>query len=197
MNAMRGLTSADDRTSPKFAFISAATSKENAFEHFAEGKDHGSLTYFLARQLRAAGAGATYRDVMDSVIGNVTANYPTQHPSLEGVEADQHVFGDGTSLAGTYVPASPSQLDAKRATLNIGQVQGATVGSTYDVYPPGSKKFAPPERPDCEITACIGRRLQRGRGDPPGWKGRSSIESRRESASVWCFTSQGVSWRSG
>jgi hypothetical protein len=151
MSAMRGLASADDRTSPKFAFISAATSKENAFEYLADGKDHGLLTYFLTRQLRAAGAGATYRDVMDSVIGNVTANYPTQHPSLEGVEADQHVFGDGTSLAATYVPASPSQLDSNRATLSTGQVQGGTVGSTYDVYPPGSKKFAPPERPTARV----------------------------------------------
>ena len=151
ITAMRGLASPDDRTSPKFAFISAATSKESAFEHFAEGKDHGLLTYFLARQLRAAGAGATYRDVMDSVIGNVTGNYPTQHPSLEGAEADQHVFGDGTSLAGTYVSASPLQSDAKRAILNIGQVQGATVGSIYDLYPPGSKKFAPPEQPSARV----------------------------------------------
>jgi uncharacterized caspase-like protein len=151
ITAMRSLASPDDRTSPRFAFISAATSNESAFEHFAEGKDHGLLTYFLARQLRAAGAGATYRDVMDSVIGNVTGNYPAQHPSLEGAEADQHVFGDGTSLAGTYVSASPSQSDAKRAILNIGQVQGATVGSIYDLYPPGSKKFAPPERPSARV----------------------------------------------
>lgn len=151
MTAIRGLTSADDGASPKFAFVSAATSNENAFEYFAEGKQHGSLTYFLARQLRAAGAGTTYRDVMDSVISNVTANYPTQHPSLEGAEADQHVFGDGTSLAATYIPASPSQSDAKVATLNVGQVQGATVGSIYAIYPPGSKKFAPPDQPTAEV----------------------------------------------
>jgi hypothetical protein len=151
MTAMRGLASTDDRASPKFAFVSAATSSENAFEYSADGKQHGLLTYFLTRQLRAAGAGATYRDVMDSVIGNVTANYPTQHPSLEGAEADQHIFGDGTSLAATYVPASPLQSDAKRATLNVGQVQGATVGSIYTVYPPGSKKFAPPEQPTAKV----------------------------------------------
>jgi caspase domain-containing protein len=151
MTAMRGLTSADDRASPKFAFVAAATSSENAFEYSAEGKQHGLLTYFLTRQLRAAGAGATYRDVMDSVIGNVTANYPTQHPSLEGAEADQHIFGDGTSLAATYVPASPSQSDTKVATLHVGQVQGATVGSIYAVYPPSSKKFAPPEQPTAKV----------------------------------------------
>jgi hypothetical protein len=151
-STLKGLTGSDDQTpSPKFAFISAATSKENAFEHFDGTADHGTLTYYLAKQLRTAGPGATYRDVMDSVVGNVTANYPAQHPSLEGVEADQHVFGDATSVAGTYVLASPSLLDPRRATLNIGQVEGATAGSAYDVYPPGSRKFAPPERPTARV----------------------------------------------
>jgi hypothetical protein len=141
--ALREVKPGGDGGSPKFAFISAATSRESAFEHFAEGKAHGALTYFLTRQLRSASAGATYRDVMDTVIGNVTANYPTQHPSLEGAEADQTVFGDATSIAGEYVTASP--LNARTVTLAIGQVQGATLGSIYEVYPPGSKRFAPPE----------------------------------------------------
>ncbi len=143
----RGLSQATEESSPKFVSIAAATSRESAFEHFAEGKDHGALTYFLTRQLRSAKAGATYRDIMDSVMGNVTANYPAQHASLEGAEADQYVFGDGASLARAYVTASPSLLDARKVTLKIGQVQGATLGSVYDVYPPGSKKFAPPEKP--------------------------------------------------
>jgi len=142
---LRGIGTGKEDAIPKFVAISAATSRESAFEHFAEGKDHGALTYFLTRQLRSAKAGATYRDVMDSVIGNVTANYPAQHPSLEGAEADQFVFGDGSSLSRAYVTASPSLLDSHRVTIGAGQVQGATVGSTYDVYPAGSKKFAPPE----------------------------------------------------
>jgi hypothetical protein len=144
----RGVTAAGgDSPSPPFAFISAATSRESAFEHTVDGKDHGALTYFLTQQLRAARAGATWRDVMDNVIGNVQAVYPNQHVSLEGVEQDQFVFGDGSSLARHYVVASPSMDDPRHITLGVGQVEGATVGSTYDVYPPGSKKFAPPERP--------------------------------------------------
>ena len=148
---VKGLATGDTTPTPPFAFISAATSRENAFEHFADGKDHGALTYFLTRQLRTAPAGATYRDIMDGVIGNVTANYPAEHPSLEGAEADQHVFGDSASLAGTYISASPSVLDPRHATLSIGQVEGATPGSTFDVYPPGSKRFAPPERPTARV----------------------------------------------
>jgi uncharacterized caspase-like protein len=145
----RGLGSSDPGAPLKYAFIAAATSRESAYEHLSEGKDHGALTYFLARQLRSARAGATYRDVMDSVIGNVTANYPAQHPQLEGTEADQYVFGDSGSIAGTYVTVSP--LDARRVKLGIGQVEGATSGSVYEVYPPGARKFAPPEQPVARI----------------------------------------------
>jgi uncharacterized caspase-like protein len=144
--AERGIGGNTGEASPRFVTIAAATSKESAFEHFGDGKDHGALTYFLTRQLREAKAGATYRDVMDSVIGNVTANYPAQHPSIEGAEADQYVFGDSSSLSRAYVIASPSLLDPHRVTLGTGQVQGATVGSSYDVYPPGSKRFAAPEK---------------------------------------------------
>jgi len=149
--ATRGVGPSDTPNAPAFAAISAASSRESAFEHFADGKDHGALTYFLAQQLRTSKAGATYRDVMDSVIGNVTANYPAQHPALEGAEPDQHVFGDGSSLAHVYASASPSLLDAHRVTLGVGQVGGATVGSVYQVFPPGSKTFAPPEKPVANV----------------------------------------------
>jgi hypothetical protein len=147
--ATRGVGQAEELGGPHYAAIEAATSKEDAFEHFAGGKNHGALTYFLAQQLRSAKAGATYRDVMDGVVGNVTANYPAQHPSLEGAEADLFVFGDGSSLARVYVVATP--LDMARVSLDVGQVEGATVGSVYEVYPPGTKKFAPPAVPVAKV----------------------------------------------
>jgi Caspase domain len=149
----RGLGQTDDTSPIKYAFIAAATSRENAFEHVGDGKEHGALTYFLARQFRQSGAGVTYRDVMDNVIGNVTANYPAQHPRLEGVLADEYVFGDRTSLAQSYVLASPA--GASTVSLAAGQVYGATVGSIYDVYKPGTKKFRPPEKPiaQAQVTA--------------------------------------------
>jgi uncharacterized caspase-like protein len=145
----RGLGTMENGAPLKYVLIAAATSKESAYEHVAEGKDHGALTYFLTQQLRGAKAGATYRDVMDGVISNVTAIYPAQHPQLEGAEADQHVFGDSSSLARNYVLTSP--IDSRQSKLSIGQVEGATVGSLYDVYAPGSRKFAPPEQPVAHV----------------------------------------------
>ena len=144
--ATRGLSSSGDEAVPKFATIAAATSRESAFEYVVDNIEHGALTYCLVRQLRAAKAGATYRDAIDAVSGEVTANFPNQHVSLEGVEADQYIFGDGSSVARSYVVASPSLITPHRVTLNVGAVEGASVGSTYDIYRPGSKKFAPPEQ---------------------------------------------------
>src|SRR5262249_3649933 len=145
----RGLGGVDAGPPLKYAFIAAATSKESAYEHLSQGREHGALTYFLTQQLRSAKAGATYRDVMDGVIGNVTANYPAQHPQLEGAEADQRLFGDSSSVARSYVLATP--LDPRRASLAIGEVEGATKDSVYEVYAPGSRKFAPPEQPVAKV----------------------------------------------
>jgi uncharacterized caspase-like protein len=145
----RELGQPGDNPSLKYAFIAAATSRETAFEHFAESKEHGALTYFLIQQLRSSGPAVTYRDIMDNVAGNVTANYPAQHAQLEGAEIDQFVFGDGTSLARSFVTVSPA--DASHVLLGAGQVQGVSVDSTYDVYPPGSKKFEPPEKPVARV----------------------------------------------
>src|SRR5262249_28450341 len=68
---------------------------------------------------------------------------------LEGAEADMYVFGDSGSIARPYVLASP--LAARRVKLGIGQVEGATSGSIYEVYEPGAKKFAPPEQPVARV----------------------------------------------
>jgi len=141
----RSLGAVEEGATPKYVLIAAATSRESAYEHVSEGKEHGALTYFLARQLRNAGAGVTYRDIMDNVRGNVTAVFPVQHPQLEGAQIDQYVFGDSGSLAESYVIASPK--DASKMSLAIGEAQGATVDSIYDVFKPGTKKFVPPEGP--------------------------------------------------
>jgi Caspase domain len=133
----------------RYAFIAATTSRENAFEHFADAKEHGALTYFLGRQLRNAGAGATYRDIMDNVSGMVTANYPSQHPQLESAGADQFVFGDASSLSRTFINSSP--LRPSFVLLAAGEVQGVSMDSVYDVYRPGSKKFAQPEKPIASV----------------------------------------------
>jgi hypothetical protein len=132
-----------------YAAISGCLSKESSYEHKADGEEHGALTYFLAKELKRVGAKATYRDVMDNVMGQVSLNYPNQHPQLEGAAAHNYVFSDSTSLAEAYVLASPQGND--KVTLDAGEVHGMTVGSVFDVYPPGTKEFKPPAQPIAQV----------------------------------------------
>jgi Caspase domain len=142
----RGLHEVESDSVPPFALIAASTSKESAFEQTClGGREHGALTCSLIQQLQIAKPNSTWRDVMDPVISNVTAEFPAQHPQLEGAKADQQIFGAAVSLSQSYVPASP--LDRTRITLAQGAASGMTAGSTFDIYRPGTKQFKAPEKP--------------------------------------------------
>lgn len=136
-----------------YVLIAGCLSKQTSFEHLAEGKERGALTYFLVRELRHSRPGATYRDVMDRVKGNVNALYPNQLPQLEGTKLDQYVFSDSTGLAQPYVLASPA--GSNQVKLAAGDVQSVTAGSIFEIYQPGAKKFAAPEQPlaKAEVTS--------------------------------------------
>jgi hypothetical protein len=124
-----------------YAVVAGCGPGELSNEYEAEGEAHGALTYFFARALGRAGADTTYRDVMDTVRGEVSAVFPSQHPQLEGSRSDAFVFGDSGAIAQPYFLASP--LPAKKVELQAGDVYGLTVGSLLDLYPPGTKSFDP------------------------------------------------------
>ncbi len=123
-----------------YVLVSGCLSKQSSFEHYANGKENGALTFFLTQELRKAGGGTTWRDIIDAVRGSVNAYYPNQLPQLEGADIDKFVFNDGTGLAQPYVLASPK--GAAQVALNAGQAQGLTTGSIYHVFSPGSKEFS-------------------------------------------------------
>lgn len=130
----------------EYVLISGCRSNESSFEHLAANNvERGALSYFLTKKLRSAGSTATYRDVMDNVMGEVNAEYRSQHPQLEGARADYYVFGDSSRLPQPYLLAS--LRGAKNVVLNGGLIYGLTAGSQFDIYPPGAKRFTPPETP--------------------------------------------------
>lgn len=135
-----------------YVLISGSRSRESSFEHWANDREHGAMTYFLVNELRSAGAGMTYRDIMDVVKGKVSSRYPSQHPQLEGAQADHFVFSDSSSIAQAFILCSP--VGAGRVMLEAGQVHGITTGSVYEIYRPGTKQFEPPESPiaKAEVT---------------------------------------------
>lgn len=133
----------------RYAVISGSKTDEYSYELEVGGKPYGALTWYLADQIRQTGANATYRDIIDLVKARVTARYPIQHPQLEGLGEDQLIFSDKSIAAAPYVvvKAGPGGT----VTLEAGQVQGVTKGSTYDVYPPGTKSFGAETKPVAQV----------------------------------------------
>jgi len=132
-----------------YVLIAGCLSIEKSFELRENGKEYGTLTYYLVEALKNAGAKATYRDVMDKVRSRVSTKYPNQHPQLEGAAADHYVFSDSTSLAQAYILASPR--DNNTVTLQAGAVQGLTAGSIFDLYDPETKDFGPKQKPVAQV----------------------------------------------
>jgi len=132
-------------TRGRFLILSAARDSEIAKESEVAGTDgehHGALTWALVQELQRARPGSTWRDVFDHVAARVTAEHPDQHPQLQGT-AEREVFGERD------LPPIPHARVLDRAgasvVLSVGAAHGATVGSTFDVFPPGSKDADPNE----------------------------------------------------
>jgi hypothetical protein len=101
-----------------------------------EGHTQGVLTYFLARELRKARPGTTYRDVFEAVAPRVTATYRSQHPQLEG-SWDREIFGLSDFEPMRFIPVRDRM--GERVSLGAGLASGVTEGSTWSVYRAATK----------------------------------------------------------
>jgi Caspase domain len=124
----------------RYVLLAGCQSSECSYELQPSGNgdvQHGALTYFLSRQLAAAGPGTTYRDVFEAAAAQVTGNCSLQHPQLEG-ECDRALFGLERIEAMRFVPVRERR--GERIVLGAGLAMGAREGSTWAVYPPGTKQ---------------------------------------------------------
>ncbi len=149
----RGATEGPSGLRPEnldYVLLSACLEKQSAFEHLANNQERGAFTYFLTTELRAAGSGVTYREVIDRIRGRVQLYYPNQLPQIEGTTVDNYVFSDAGSIAQPYFLANP--LGETRIRLQGGQIHGLTSGSTVAVFPPGTRKFDDPAAATARAT---------------------------------------------
>ena len=122
--------------------ISGCQSNEKSYEVFFDKQQHGTLTYFLVKEIRnAADAGATYQEIFDKASIDVNRAHPLQHPQLEGKGANREIFGVKAVTTQPYVLVSPA---GDKAVFQAGQVQGLTPKSEFDIYPPGTRNFKGP-----------------------------------------------------
>jgi hypothetical protein len=146
----------------RYVLIAGCAADEQSYELSVDGQSHGALTWHLANEIRKASPGATYRDIMDLVKSRVSAAYRGQHPQLEGPGEDQLVFSQKSLESAPYIVAK-TEPDGF-VTLEAGQVHGVTLGSVYDIYPPGTKSFGKDVKPlaqvevtDVEVTTSRAR----------------------------------------
>ena len=131
----------------RYVLVAGCRSAETSFEVLAEdagGVQHGALSYFLCQELAKAGAMTTFRDLFEVVAPQVSARYPSQHPQLEGAR-DRQVFGLAELEPMRFVPVR--QDAAGGVTLAAGAACGMTAGSTWAVYPPGTRSLGSGAQP--------------------------------------------------
>jgi hypothetical protein len=142
----------------RYVLIAGCQSSESSYELQPSGNggvQHGALTYFLSRQLAAAGPGTTYRDVFEAAAAQVAGNCSLQHPQLEG-ECDRALFGLERIEPMRFVPVRERR--GQHVVLGAGQAMGASEGSTWAIYPPGTKQVTDGQAPlgTVKITAARG-----------------------------------------
>lgn len=93
----------------------------------------GAMTYELVREIMGRHGTLTYYDVFEPARKAVTFRYPSQNPQLEG-DDDRQLFGTERIDTPPFVTVS-ARHSPDTVMLRVGVVQGATVGSTYDILP--------------------------------------------------------------
>lgn len=124
-----------------YVLISGARSDQLANEYLTADAGHrGALSWSLSRVLRGSGGKQrTYREVMEEVAASVSASFPTQSPQIEGLRADNVVFGASTGGLEPFVLVSPA--GAGQAKLQGGSAMGIGVNAELDVYAPRTRTF--------------------------------------------------------
>ncbi len=142
----------------RYTLLAGCRSNETSFELEAEeaGRiQHGAFTYYLCQELAKGGGALSARDLFEAAAPRVTAQFGSQHPQIEGMP-DLQVFGSEALKPMSFVPVH--QEDGAAATVAVlaaGAACGVSAGSTWRVYPAGTRSADGDARPlgRVEVTA--------------------------------------------
>jgi len=122
-----------------FVLISGSAAAELSNEAPFEGKVNGAMTYHLVRTLSAT-PHTTYRSIFPDLVSQVSGQFPSQHPQLEGAGMDSSVFGVSAGAIERYVVVEPE--GEKSARVMAGSMYGIGKGTVIDVHGPGADPIA-------------------------------------------------------
>jgi thermitase len=123
---------------PEYVLITGSAPNELSNEFDVNGVRQGALTHFLTSALLNASPRTTYKSIMETVAAQVTGEFSSQHPQIEGQE-NRVLFGLERVVTIPYLLAHPQ---ATSAVVDGGTVYGLAPGSELDVYAPGTTEFA-------------------------------------------------------
>jgi hypothetical protein len=123
----------------RYTLIAGCRSDESAREIHLNETSHGALTHFLCRELLgSASREASARDIFERAAASVTAQFPAQHPLLEGAR-DREPFGPHIFDTMRFLPVRSRQEG--RAVIEGGAAHGLTIGSEWTIYPQGTHQI--------------------------------------------------------
>ncbi|MFJ9813714.1 caspase domain-containing protein [Streptomyces sp. NPDC101151] len=92
---------------PRHVLLAASRLDEPSYEGWFEGRRHGAFTHALVGAVRAAGPGATCRELLAAAAARVQRAGSTQHPvlfpDLPGGTADRPLLGGAPRTAGPHL----------------------------------------------------------------------------------------------
>lgn len=134
----------------RYVLIAGCRDEESSYEYeVLEGDKlvmHGTLTYFLGRELVKASSGTTYRDIFERISSQVTAVHSRQHPQIEGA-LDRELFDIHEISPMRFVPVR--RRIGGEVILGAGAAHGMMVNSQWRVYSSQTKCTT-------EETPCLG-----------------------------------------
>jgi Caspase domain len=131
--------------SDKYVSLAACAAEQGAYEldHEADGTTlrNGAFTYFLTQEITQAANQntCTYKDIWEQVAFKVNNRFQKQTPLLEGAR-DRQIFNVKELLPMRYLLVMERQ--GAEVQLNGGAIHGLTVGSSWEIYPAGTKIIA-------------------------------------------------------
>lgn len=130
----------DDRErSDRYVVISGCRPDELSHEMRIGNQSRGALTYYFTNVIRQnPQSGVTYNEVTKLVHDLVSAKFRSQHPQIEGANQDGLIFDIPTVAARrSYIVTN----QAGQISVDRGALDGVTVQSTLNVYPPRTEDF--------------------------------------------------------
>lgn len=120
----------------RYVLIAGCTADQSSYEISTQAQYHGAMSYYLTKELEHPGD-QSWQKIVDE-IGPLISISHNQTPMVTGLNKRSLVFGGLFTVKKSYLTIRTAN---DTILLDGGAVHGLSIGSLYDVYPPGEIDF--------------------------------------------------------